>query len=136
VSASIWDPQFSISFGGTTISESLNGTIITKPTDPPIINGVGEKWTLVATSGGQVAVNGVTDTKTSNVIRIEYANHLVYHMNTSNSWYSKAVASGLWVQTVAPVVPGNVTHLTVIAALDVLTAQIARIRSDVGQLTP
>jgi hypothetical protein len=138
MSATIWDPAFSVSFGGgvATFTESANGTIITKPTDPPIVNSIGEQWKLVATNGGQIAVNGVTDPITANVIRIEYANHLVYHLNASNNWYSKAVSSGHWVQTVAPVLPSTVTHLTVIAAIDALAAQLTKIRADVGLLTP
>jgi hypothetical protein len=138
MSATIWDPQFSVVFGGSVVTpiESANGTMITKPTDPAIINIAGDKWTMVATGGGQIAVNGVVDAITANVIRIEYANHLVYHQNTANTWYSKAFAAGHWVQTVAPVVPGAVTHLTVVAAIDALTAQIARIRADVATLTP
>lgn len=178
---SIWDQMFSLIFGDATpvptptptpvptpvptptptpvptFTESADGTIVTTRNAAPIVNSFGERWTLVATGGGQVAVNGITDTTTANAIKLVYWKHLTYHENTSSQWYSKFRASNPWLQSSAPAVPTptptptpvptpvptptptptpTVTHVTVQAQIDAITIALVKLRTDVGKLTP
>lgn len=138
-----------------TFTESADGTTITKTTDPAIVNSFGERWTLVASGNGQVAVNGITDTTTSDAVKLVYWKHLTYHENTSSQWYSKFRASAVWLQTTAPAVPTPtptpvptpiptptptpvpvVTHVTAQAQIDAMMVALVKLRTDVGKLTP
>lgn len=65
-------------------------------TIPPSAQIVGSDlsiWTLV---NSQVAVNGVVDQTTSNVIKLAYVSGLVWQENSSDLWYSKKVPSDTW----------------------------------------
>lgn len=83
--------------------------------DPPIINSIGEEWTI--TAGQQVAVNTgsgpVTDGTTANVILLYYTYnfnpHRIYHENASSEWYYKAVSADTWIGPVADPRPGSGT---------------------------
>jgi hypothetical protein len=75
------------------ITESAQNTTVT--TVGPVIHDASlEAFTL--TSGGQVAVNGVVDTTTSQVILLIYFNHLVYQENQVGNFYSKSISTDAW----------------------------------------
>jgi hypothetical protein len=93
------------SWTGTTsplLSESANGTTVTT-VGPAIIDASLEKFTLVASSNGnQIAVNGVVDPVTNNVILLLYYNHMVYQENSGLGWWSKSISTAPWVLTTDP----------------------------------
>jgi hypothetical protein len=83
---------------------SPNGTRITSAAAKPIIDQAGNAWTLVqsASTGLQIAVNGVVDGVTSNVVLLETLNGSIVQENTSGNWYSEPGKSGPWKQIAAP----------------------------------
>jgi hypothetical protein len=78
--------DFSIS--APTFTPSPNNTVILINGGGSITDSVGNIWTIATTGGGQVALNGVTDTTTANVKEMAYVNGVVWHENISNQWYS------------------------------------------------
>jgi hypothetical protein len=58
-----------------------------------ITDASGNLWTITS---GEVAVNGVPDTTTSNVAEIAYVNGEVWHKNTSGAWYGKTSPTAAW----------------------------------------
>ncbi len=76
------------------MAESPNNTLVLKPTDPPIVDAKGVKWTF--NKGGRVTFNGTVDFNTANVIELAYENHIVYQKNTAGEWYKKTTTS--WAQ--------------------------------------
>jgi hypothetical protein len=95
--------------GGTTPlppSPSADGTKITRASDPAIIDQAGNAWTLVqsATKGLQIAINGVVNAPTSNVVLLEKLNGNMVQDNTSGNWYSSPSGStAIWTQIANPV---------------------------------
>jgi hypothetical protein len=83
---------------------SPNGTTITSAAAPPIIDASGNAWTLVqsASNGLQIAVNGVVDTITANVVLLEVLNGAMVQENASGNWYSETQPNDSWVQITAP----------------------------------
>lgn len=61
-----------------------------------ITDASGNRWAIAATQGGQVTVNGVTDTTTNNVVGLAYVTGKVWHVNANGQWYSKAYPSDSW----------------------------------------
>jgi hypothetical protein len=72
--------------------ESPNLTTVTT-VGPQIVDASGNVFTL--TQGKQVAVNGVADTTTSQVIETAYVNRQVWYENASLLWRSRS-AAGIW----------------------------------------
>lgn len=73
---------------------SPNDTVVMVRSGAAISDASGNAWTI--TSGGQIAVNGVTDAVTSNVIELAYVNGRIWQENTSGLWYGKTKPSGSW----------------------------------------
>jgi hypothetical protein len=97
--------------GGTTTSPppstlpaSPDGTKITSAAGKAIIDASGNSWTLVqsAANGLQVAVNGVVDTSTANVVLLETLGGKILQENSANTWYSEPGPQGPWAQITAP----------------------------------
>ena len=65
---------------------SPDDTVVTT-TAGKIIDAGGRAWTL--TAGKQVAVDGVTDTNTANVVELAWEKGVVWHENTSSQWYAR-----------------------------------------------
>lgn len=98
------------------IVASADGTTIGAPI--AITTEFGEVWTL--TADGLVAVNGVPDTTTANVIKIVYSAGLVCQENKALGWWSKSRASDVWSPMVSgPVVPPP-TKAAILAEIDEL----------------
>lgn len=83
------------------MAESANQTII-KPA--VIVDASGNSWSLVATAsnGNQVVKNSQIDTTTANVVRLVYANHLVYQQNKAGGWWFYQNSG--WVGAANPIV--------------------------------
>jgi Ca-dependent carbohydrate-binding module xylan-binding len=90
--------------GTTPPTPSPNGTRITSASAAPIIDQSGNSWSLVqsATRGLQIAVNGVVDAITSNVVLLETLNGAIVQENTSNNWYSETTPNDSWAQIANP----------------------------------
>jgi hypothetical protein len=90
---------------------SQSGTVVTTTTGG-IVDSQGNIWTLVpsASSGQQIAVNGVVDTTTANVVTLAYiaptagAALNIYQVNNAGNCYMKTSATAAWVQTTFPAV--------------------------------
>ncbi len=73
---------------------SANDTVVKLGSTAAIVDASGNKWTI--TSAGLVAVNGVADTTTANVIELAYANGTVWQENSSKLWWGKTQPSAAW----------------------------------------
>jgi len=80
--------------------------MITSTTAPAIIDQARNAWSLVqsASSGLQIAVNGIVETVTSNVVLLETLDGNMVQENTSGNWYSETGPNGLWNQISPPTV--------------------------------
>ncbi len=74
---------------------SDNNTVISQP-GQSIVDRHGNAWSIV---GGQVAVNGVVDPRTANVILLAYVNGRIWQENTADLWWSKVTPNGAWTPT-------------------------------------
>jgi hypothetical protein len=86
---------------------SPNNTVISI-NGQSIVDANGNKWTIV---DGRVAVNGVVDASTSNVIEMAFENNLVWQKNSHNLWWSKSVPTAAWqppAGTAIDPIPGQV----------------------------
>ena len=77
-----------------TPTSSPDHTMILAGSSTAILDAGSNKWTI--TAGGQVAVNGVADPTTSNVVELAYVNKVVWQENTSGLWYSKTTPTSPW----------------------------------------
>ena len=83
---------------------SSGGTTITSPYAAPVIDQSGNAWTLVQSSsnGLQIAVNGVVDPITANVVLLETLNGAMVQETTSGNWYSETKPNDSWIQIANP----------------------------------
>jgi hypothetical protein len=86
------------------LAESQTNTLVTT-VGPVVVDATGEAFGI--SSGGQVTVNGVVDTTTSNIIALAYVNHLVWKETSGGIWSSKAISTAPWSAgtTVSPLPP-------------------------------
>lgn len=76
-------------------NESISGTFVRSPQDPPIIDQWGNAWTISAR--GQVVIDGQPDAQTANVTELAYFNRLVWQWVASKQlWWSKAGFAAPW----------------------------------------
>jgi hypothetical protein len=75
------------------LTPSANDTVVTGTTKA-IVDANGNKWTI--TAGGQVAVNGVADTTTANVIELAYVNQTIWQENSSKLWWGETTPTAGW----------------------------------------
>jgi endoglucanase len=75
------------------LAESPNNRVV-NTVGPTIVDSVGESFAI--TAGAQITVDGIVDPVTAQVTTLAYVNHVVYQLNTSGDWYSKATASAAW----------------------------------------
>jgi hypothetical protein len=73
------------SANNTELTQSSNGLVITDANN--------DHWSIM---NGQVAVNGVIDQTTANVIALAYEGGKLWQENTSGLWYAKANAADTW----------------------------------------
>jgi endoglucanase len=77
-----------------TVTPSPNDTVVQANSTAAITDASGNQWTI--TSTGLVAVNGITDTTTANVIELAYVNGTVWQENTSLLWWGKTTPNAAW----------------------------------------
>jgi hypothetical protein len=73
---------------------SANDTTVLLGSSSGLTDASGNLWTI--TAGGQVAVNGVTDTRTGNVTELAIVSNVIWQKNKSNLWWSKTSPSASW----------------------------------------
>jgi hypothetical protein len=83
---------------------SPDGTKITTASASPIIDPAGNALTLVqsASNGLQIAVNGIVDQATRNVVLLQLSGGKIVQENTSGNWYSESAPGAAWTQIAAP----------------------------------
>ena len=128
----------SIVFSVTAIpgGASPNPTVIT-PASGSFTDNAGLRWTV--TAGGQVAVNGVVDATTSNVIRMAWVNGVIWQENASLNWYSKTSAGAAWSAgtTTSPLASLPTITIAAIASPSPNTAfQVTGALSNYGTVAP
>ncbi len=70
-----------------------------------------DHWTL--TASGQVALNGVADASTKNVVALAYEKGVLWQENSDNLWYSKSNAASPWsIGTLNSPIAAGVTGVT------------------------
>jgi len=77
-----------------TPTPSQDNTVVALGSPDAIIDRDGNAWTI--TPGGQVAVNGVTDTTTGRVTTLAYEKGLIWQKNADNLWWSKSAPTDRW----------------------------------------
>jgi hypothetical protein len=96
--------------GGTATSPlppaSANGTMIASTTAVPIIDSAGNAWSLAtsASAGLQIAVNGIVDPVTADVVLLETLGGKIEQENSSGNWYTEPGPGGPWTQIAAPAI--------------------------------
>ncbi|HYZ20876.1 MAG TPA: hypothetical protein VE690_01850, partial [Rhodopila sp.] len=73
---------------------SADDTVVLAGSTAAITDAGGNQWTI--TNGGQVAVNGVTDTTTGRVIELAYVNGTVWQENADKLWWGKTSPTAAW----------------------------------------
>ncbi len=107
-------PNASWGLGAGTATSPLPATspdnmVVMAGSTAAIVDASGNKWTI--TSGAQVAVNGVADTTTANVIELAYVKGMIWQENASKLWWGEAKPNASWAPTLGsatsplPVVP-------------------------------
>jgi hypothetical protein len=88
------------------VTMTPSNTVVMAGSPAAIVDAAGNTWTI--TAGGQVAVNGQTDSTTANVTEIATVNNTIYQENTSNLWWGKTTATAAWAggSATSPL-PGN-----------------------------
>ncbi|MEA2789673.1 MAG: hypothetical protein QOG73_2079 [Acetobacteraceae bacterium] len=97
-----WEPPYGTSVPPLPVTASPNDTVAypTAPNStttqqvPTVVDASGNTWTINAS--GQVAVNGVVDQTTANVVELAYVNGTVWQQNSSGLWWSKTSPASAW----------------------------------------
>ena len=100
------NPGWGLTTDPRVLTESPQGTTVTT-VGPAIVDSILESWTLVnsASSGLQIAVNGVVDPITGDVATLLYYNHKVYQYAVwtgGSGWWYKTKSSDTWTATSDP----------------------------------
>ncbi|HXA26921.1 MAG TPA: cellulase family glycosylhydrolase [Acetobacteraceae bacterium] len=84
-----------------------DGTEITTAAASPIIDQAGNALTLVQSSvnGLQIAVNGIVDQATRNVVLLEFSGGKIVQENANGNWYSEPAPGAGWTHIAAPAAP-------------------------------
>lgn len=87
---------------------SPNNTVVLAGSTASIIDAGGNAYTI---KSGQVAVGGIADATTLNVIEIAYVNGLVWQENSAKLWWSRATPTSSWAggTSTSPLVGGGLT---------------------------
>lgn len=76
------------------VTASPNGTAVAAWSKTGLTDASGNTWTI--TAGGQVAINGMTDTKTSAVIELAYVNGTMWQENAAALWRGETQPNDSW----------------------------------------
>jgi hypothetical protein len=92
-----WSPANGQSSLPAQLQVSKDGTTITKESDAPLIDANFNSWSLVSSQNGlQVAVNGTTDTTTSQVTALGFFGGKIWQENVNKMWWNKATPADSW----------------------------------------
>lgn len=109
------------------LTESAAGTSVTT-VGPAIVDATLESFTLIKSAttslGLQIAVNGVVDGTTNNVILLYYTNHRIYQENSGLGWWYKTKSTDTWTSTTDPRTSTTVTPPTNVVASQVTASSI------------
>ena len=72
---------------------SPDDTVITSGGSHAITDNGGNLWTIV---NGRVAINGVADARTSNVVKLAFVQGKVWDETSSNAWQNKIAPADAW----------------------------------------
>lgn len=98
----------SASLGGHGVSP--DNTVVTTA-GQTILTKRGDAWSI--TLDRRIAVNGLVDGSTRNVIKIAYEGGLVWQLNTAGDWYSKAWVGDPWAgPTKASPIPVGISQIS------------------------
>jgi hypothetical protein len=78
----------------STATPSANDTTVALGSNAAITDASGNQWTIAST--GQVAVNGVGDTTTANVVQLAYVNGTIWQENSSGLWWGETSPTASW----------------------------------------
>ena len=109
-----------------TPTASPNDTVVNLGSTAAITDANKVKWTI--TAGGQVAVNGATDTTTSGVKELAYVNGTVWQENGSNLWWGKTTPTAAWAPgpgTATSPLPTSITIPATQASITVSMSQVS-----------
>jgi hypothetical protein len=88
-----WEPPYGTSINPAPgIIPSPTNTVV-RTADHAITDASGNTWSILS---GQVALNGVPDPTTGNVIELAYENGRIWQENASHLWWSKLRPSDPW----------------------------------------
>ena len=73
--------------------ESPNNTVLDFRSGKSIVDANGNSWTI---SNFHVAVNGIIDTTTAQVVQLAYENGLVWQENNNSVWRGKKIPTDKW----------------------------------------
>ena len=76
------------------VPASANDTVVQAGSSAAITDANGNAWSI--DSAGQVALNGVGDATTWNVIELAYVNGTIWSENTSDLWWEKTSLTAPW----------------------------------------
>lgn len=93
-----WQPPYGTAAVPVPVPDAAqHDTVIGAPAPgspvPSFTDASGNIWAIVA---GQVAVNGVADPTTANVVELAYVNGQVWQQNTQGLWWSKSAPADAW----------------------------------------
>lgn len=91
-----WSPPNGTAVVPVPIQATQNDSVIGASTGGPavsITDRSGNTWAIV---GGKIAVNGIVDPTTANVIELAYVNGTIWQENTQHLWWSKSTPAGAW----------------------------------------
>jgi hypothetical protein len=95
--AAQWNPPFGTATVPVPIDVTRNDSVIgvsaAGSPNVSITDQSGNTWSI---ANGQVAVNGVTDPTTANVIELAYVNGQIWQENSQGLWWSKSTPADAW----------------------------------------
>ncbi len=89
-----WEPPYGTLDVPVPVYASWNNTTVFVDLGAGITDASANVWTI--TAGGQVAVNGIADPLTGNVLALAYVNGVVWQRNSHDLWWSKTSPGAAW----------------------------------------
>jgi hypothetical protein len=130
-SSASWSPTFGTAIApipliGVSSNYAVIGIPAAKAASPVITDQSANTWSI---TNGQVAVNGVIDQSTANVIELAYVNGQIWQENSAGLWWSKSTPADGWGQ------PSGTTINPLTGPFNILNAPGDQAIINVGELT-
>jgi hypothetical protein len=91
-----WSPTYGTSTVPVPLDSSPSGSVIGASAEGPIASFTDASANVWSIVNGQVAVNGVIDPATANVIELAYENGKIWQENSQGLWWSKSAPADSW----------------------------------------